>query len=52
MGIIFALIDYNKKPKIEAQNFANMIDEQFHTTEINQEIFFTDNSVKINNLTS
>lgn len=52
MGIICTLIEYNKKPKIEAQNFANMMDEQFHTTEINQEISFTDNSIKIKNLTS
>lgn len=52
MGIICTLIEYNKKPKIEAQNFVNTIDEQFHTTEINQEISFTNDSIKIKNLTS
>jgi hypothetical protein len=52
MSIIYTIIKYFNKPKIEAQNFINTVDEQLHTTEINQEISFTNNSIKINNLTS
>ena len=52
ISILYTLIRYYKKPKVEAQNFINTVDEQFHTTEINQEISFTNNSIKIKNLTS
>jgi hypothetical protein len=46
------LIWYIRRPKIEAQNFANIMDEQLHTTEMNQEVSFTDSSIKVKNLTS
>ena len=52
IGISFIIMEYNNKPKIEAEKFVNIMDEQYHTTEINQEISFTDNSIKIKNLTS
>lgn len=52
IGFSCMLIWYIRRPKIEAQNFANIMDEQFHTTEINREISFTGNSIKIKNLTS
>ena len=52
IGLVHPLIRYNNGPKIEAQNFHNIIDEQYHTNEVNQEISFTDNSIEINNLTS
>ena len=59
LGIIFLLIgisliimEYNNKPKIEAEKFVNMVDEQYHTKEIKQEVSFTDNSIKIKSLTS
>ena len=52
IGLVYPLIRYNNGPKIEAQNFHNIIDEQYHTNEVNQEVSFTDNSIKIKNLTS
>ena len=52
IGFSCMLIWYVRRPKIEAQNFANTINEQFHTDEIKQEITFTDSSIKIKNLTS
>lgn len=52
IGFSCMLVWFIRKPKIEAQNFVNTIDEQFHTTEINQEISFINDSIKIKNLTS
>lgn len=52
IGFSFMLIWYIRRPKIEAQNFANIMDEQLHTTEMNQEVSFTDSSIKVKNLTS
>lgn len=52
IGLSAMIIEYNNKPKIEAEKFVNMTEEQYHMKEIKQEVSFTDNSIKIKSLTS